>query len=213
MPDKSHILLIGGELHVRELLGEFLDKLGFVSHAVDNLATALSSAAIPESFAALIDVGPLDRIRLDEITMLRHESPAIRIIIMTGNPTLELLLEGIRIGISDVVIKPFRYEELREVLSRAEILYDQEKGTLSLRERISELEDHICHLENAKAVEVDGIGDVAGGTLSNGQGMSTCERPARSGVCGTGAGLELLVTPAGEGRFGTTRCCVGQRGY
>ena len=133
------IAVIDSEPSIRDLLDEYLRNLGYRVYPVNDVTEAvpiISSQTIP---IALVDLGfcPVDQ---GIIATLRRAKPDLRIILMTGRPTLDGTLDAFRGGIFDLVIKPFHLDDLKDIISRAVTQVRKEQHVLMLQRRIKALE-------------------------------------------------------------------------
>lgn len=115
----SKILVVDDELFVRELLDEYFSKLDFEVFVASSGPAALKLIAENRFKVALIDLKMSD---MDGIEVLRkvHElDENLIVILMTGYPTVESSVEAMRSGAYDYVIKPFRLNELKDIISKA----------------------------------------------------------------------------------------------
>lgn len=215
MSDKAYIRLIGGELHVQDVLVEFLTGLGYKVCCVTDIVAALDVAQSQDFSVALIDFNPFAKDGFEAVTRLRRAQPAIGAVMMTGNPTLELVIEAMRHEMTDVVVKPFRLEDLCGALERAVAQYHRDREMASLRKRIVELEECLNHIER-QAGKKDTCGTGTSEKLKLGahsqilallRPITVSERGALEG------NLEVRVKPAHKDDIALHVCCAGQRGF
>ncbi len=140
------ILIVDDEKSIRVTLSEFLKKDGYHVITAENVQMAkqlLNENAIDVVLSDIIM--PKD----SGITLLKylHEtSPDIRIIMMTGEPTIDTAVEAIRLGAHDYLTKPvYRNELLKAVRHAANFkqLIDEkrklERQNLEQRENLERL--------------------------------------------------------------------------
>lgn len=113
------ILVVDDELFVRELLEEYFSKLDFEVHVANAGPSALRLVAEHQFKVALIDLKMADMDGIEVLQSIRDLDENLIVILMTGYPTVESSVEAMRAGAYDYVIKPFRLNELKDIISRA----------------------------------------------------------------------------------------------
>jgi DNA-binding NtrC family response regulator len=122
---RPHILVVDDEPGIRQLCGDVLRRSGYTAEAASDAAAALRrvEAGLNGRDQAVdlvltdLRMKPLDGLAFLEA--LRGLSGALRVVIMTGYPTLETAVEGMRLGARDYLTKPFTPGELRKVIEAA----------------------------------------------------------------------------------------------
>lgn len=114
-----NILIIDDETSIRITLCEFLKKEGYEVFTADNVQSAI--LLLQEK---VIDVVLSDIImpRESGITLLkyvREVAPDIRVIMMTGEPTVDTAVEAVRLGAHDYLTKPVYRDALIKAVSHA----------------------------------------------------------------------------------------------
>jgi two-component system, NtrC family, response regulator AtoC len=115
----ERILVVDDERGVRALCCDLLKRAGYQAEAVDSGPAALGRAAEHEFDVVLADV---NMPRMDGIELcrrLRHERPDQIVVLITGYPSIENAVRGMKEGARDYVTKPFTPDELRLVVARA----------------------------------------------------------------------------------------------
>jgi len=119
MDDKTHILVVDDNLQIQGLLNELLKVSGYESHSAGTLAEARALMDSRAFSCALIDLGLPDGNGLELLPMLRERYPLTVPIILTGDGRVETILETMRAGAFDFVIKPFVSASLQAAVKRA----------------------------------------------------------------------------------------------
>jgi len=143
MKRDDSIIVIDPEEFIRDLLGEYFGKLGYQVFPVADIPTALgliTSRAIP---VALVDFGISSGRGLASIEQLIQVHPDLQVVVLTGCPTLDSVIGAFRVGVFDLVIKPFRLEDLRRIVEKAMARACAQAVKADLRRRVGELEDII----------------------------------------------------------------------
>jgi len=118
-------MVVDDEPGIRQLCCDVLRRSGYTAESASDASAALrrveaglaGSAQVIDLVLTDIKMKPLDGLAFLEA--LRGLNPALRVIIMTGYPTLETAVEGMRLGAKNYVTKPFTPIELRKVVAEA----------------------------------------------------------------------------------------------
>lgn len=141
MKRADSIIVIDPEEFIRDLLGEYFGRLGYQVFPVADIPTALgliTSRAIP---VALVDLGISPGRGMASIGQLVQVRPDLQVVVLTGCPTLDSVIGAFRSGVFDLVIKPFRLEDLRGIVERAMTRAHEQAVKADLRRRVEDLED------------------------------------------------------------------------
>ncbi len=112
-------MIIDDEPIVGKRLKPALEKNGFEVEAFDSGKEALSRFAENKFDIVVTDI------RMDEIDGIEvlgkvlESAPDTKVIIITGYATIEMAREALTKGAFDFISKPFKPDELREVIYRA----------------------------------------------------------------------------------------------
>ena len=140
---RHRILVIDDESFVRDLLTDFFEKLNFeVVTAADGTAGLTAFGDGPFS-VVLVDLKMPGKSGIETLSDIRQQDTVTPVIIMTGYPTIDTSIEALRLGAYDYIIKPFKLQDLREVVDRAIKEQALHSEIDTLRERISEIEHRL----------------------------------------------------------------------
>lgn len=117
--DQRRILITDDEVAIREDLGEYLSNLGYEVETVSDAASTLSSVAASEYNVLLLDHMLPDTTGLDILPAVLTARPTLSVVVMTGYPTVDMIISAVRRGACDVVVKPFELTELLAAVERA----------------------------------------------------------------------------------------------
>ncbi len=119
MGDKLHVMIIDDEPIVGKRLKRLLEKEDFVVETFTRGSLAIEELSNKHFDIIITDLmmGIVDGIQILEFAKTSY--PDVRVIIITGFGKKETSEEAFRKGAFDFIIKPFRVEELREVVHRA----------------------------------------------------------------------------------------------
>ncbi|MEE8326912.1 MAG: sigma-54 dependent transcriptional regulator, partial [candidate division NC10 bacterium] len=125
----TRILIVDDEAGMREFLSIFLEREGFQVESAQDGQEALEAAEKAPFDLVISDLRmpTMDGVRLLE--GLRKFQPEIPVILMTAYASAESAIEAMKLGAYDYITKPFRVEEVKQVISRAlEIKADRVAG-------------------------------------------------------------------------------------
>ena len=141
MEPAGSIIVIDPEEFIRDLLREYFGKLGYRVFSVADVPTALGIMASQVIPVALVDLGISPQCGMTSIGELRRASSDLQIVVLTGCPTLDSVIGAFRSGVFDLVVKPFRLDELRGIVGRAMMQAQEQAVRANLRRRVGDLED------------------------------------------------------------------------
>jgi len=119
MSSESNILIVDDNLQIQSLLAELLSIAG---HTTESASTCEEARDLLDSHAfccALIDLGLPDGNGLDLLPAIRGNHPFLVPIILTGDGRAETIIETMRAGAFDFLIKPFVSATLQAAVNRA----------------------------------------------------------------------------------------------
>ncbi|MGC8758902.1 MAG: sigma-54-dependent transcriptional regulator [Bryobacteraceae bacterium] len=114
------LLLVEDDDSVRSTLATFLELEGYAVDAVSSTREALEKLASRSYPLIISDVYIDDRTGLDILHAARASSPDARVILMSARGSMETVMAATRGGAYDYIAKPFEFDELLQVLRRAE---------------------------------------------------------------------------------------------
>ncbi len=137
------ILVIDDEIFIRDLLRDFFSKLNFVV-----VTAADGNAGIAEYRQSTFDVVLIDlkmpgKSGIETLRELHQIQASTPMIVMTGYPTIDSSIAALRLGASDYIIKPFKLQELKEVVDRVIKECALHTEIDSLREKVHTIEEEL----------------------------------------------------------------------
>jgi response regulator RpfG family c-di-GMP phosphodiesterase len=135
--EKPKVLVVDDERHIREIVADFVAMEGFDVVVADDGVTALAELRRAAFDVVLTD---LKMPRLGGLELLDHinrEFPRALTIIMTGFGTVETAILAMKRGAYDYVLKPFRADEIVQVIKRAVNQGALQAENLRLKETVS----------------------------------------------------------------------------
>jgi DNA-binding NtrC family response regulator len=119
MPRRVKCLVIEDDAQVRGLLTSLLSQLEFAVTATPSAEEGIEAAEAGRFDVALCDISLPGRSGIAAVGALRDACADLPVILVTGYPSVESAIEGMRAGAFDYITKPFNREELLMVLERA----------------------------------------------------------------------------------------------
>lgn len=113
------VLVVDDERNVRKTLSMFLERAGYEAVLASNAAEAADLVSSREFDVAVVDVllGPDNG--LDVVAAIGEKQPNTQSIVITGEPEVESARRAIQLHVFDYVSKPFRRNEILDVVRRA----------------------------------------------------------------------------------------------
>jgi len=110
------ILIVEDEVSVAEVIEQEIETLGHIVDTTYNGKDAMKKLREKRFDLMLLDIYLPDCRGHELIPKFREAQPDIRIVTMTGYNTKELEMEVRQKGILYYMVKPFRIEEMKEIL-------------------------------------------------------------------------------------------------
>jgi DNA-binding NtrC family response regulator len=139
----DRVLVVDDELFVRELLDEYFSKLKFTVDVAESGEAALELVSEHNYNVALIDLKMTGLDGLKTLKRIRELDPDVVVVLMTGYPTVESSIDALRAGAYDYIVKPFRLNELKDIVTGAIKEYEFRREITTLKEKVQALEDTI----------------------------------------------------------------------
>ncbi len=158
-PTEASVLVCDPHVKNRATILKFLSK-SYVCEEADSFESASEKLAAGKFAAVIADTALTNE--LEFLSMASFQSPETAVILTTAHESSRFVAEAFRAGVFDVLLKPFDFEELEDVVVRAvakaEALQARSNYYESLESMIAE---GTTHLENA----LDSIENSYGVTL------------------------------------------------
>jgi DNA-binding response OmpR family regulator len=148
----SPVLVVEDDAVVRAAVLDLLQDAGYASSAVSSCAEARRAADTAEFACALIDLGLPDGNGLALLPDLKKGHPWLVPVILTGDQRPETIVETMRAGAFDYVIKPFGAAALKSAVVRAIEHHDAIRERDQLFEMLAEERERLkVRVEEATA--------------------------------------------------------------
>lgn len=135
--ESARVLLVDDEPAIREMLADFLELEGYrVTTAGDGRA-ALDAMNTLAFDVVLTDMKMPELGGLELLERVKERSSATMVVLMTGFGTVQTAIDAMKRGAFDYVLKPFKVEEVIEVVGRALERRRIEAENIRLRQAVS----------------------------------------------------------------------------
>lgn len=137
------ILIVEDDSSLGKLFKDFLERMG--EHEVIHVTSGKEAVRVLKSKkfdCAFINIQLEDTNGIEILRYMKTVDPAVPVIMMSGYPTLEISVKAMRLGASDLLIKPFSLQDVMFAFERA------------LRERQILLENLALKLERSARLEL-----------------------------------------------------------
>jgi response regulator RpfG family c-di-GMP phosphodiesterase len=134
---RPRILVVDDEPYIRDVIADFLTMEGFeVRTAADGQFAEQELARSPFD-VVLTDLKMPNVAGLDLLRLVTQAYPSTLTVIMTGFGTVETAIDAMKQGAYDYVLKPFKTDEIIQVIRRALAQKRLKAENLRLREAVS----------------------------------------------------------------------------
>ena len=116
MNDNRSILVVDDELLIRDLLYDFLSGRGWQVQVVDSAEKAMENCTKVKYDIVLTDIKLPDMNGLELTQELKASAPNRPVLLMTGYPSVESAVQGLRLKADDYITKPFNIHSLAKRL-------------------------------------------------------------------------------------------------
>jgi len=113
------ILLADDKPHVLELLSVALENEGYRILAVNNGKEAIARVKKEEPQVVLLDIRMPDMDGVEVLRQIKEINKAINVIMMTAYGAMDTVVEAMKLGAYDYIIKPIDLEELKSLVKGA----------------------------------------------------------------------------------------------
>jgi two-component system response regulator HydG len=118
-PQQARILIADDEPLYLRTTGDLLRKAGYECVCVPDATAALQALSSGSFDLVLSDLNMPGNLQLELLQQGRENWPHVPLIVITGVPSLPTAIESIRLGITDYLLKPVKYDDLLASVRRA----------------------------------------------------------------------------------------------
>ncbi len=116
---KSYILLVDDEEDFVEMLDLRLKEIGENVVTAYNGSECLNVLADQDIDVVILDVKMPGMDGIEVLQTIKKQHPLIEVIMLTGHGTIEIAIQGMKLGAFDFLLKPADFDELTEKLNQA----------------------------------------------------------------------------------------------
>lgn len=134
-----NLLVVDDDPNIRRTLSYCLSAMNHTVIAVSNSTDAMREAKSRAFDLILIDLKLGEEDGMDLIPVLLSDSPWVKIVVITGNASIQSAVEAIKKGAYDYIVKPFTPDQVKLVTSRIGKIRKLEAEVTTLREKTGRL--------------------------------------------------------------------------
>jgi two-component system, NtrC family, response regulator AtoC len=116
---KIKVLVAEDEVHLGQILSNFLTGRGYALRTVTDGRAALDALRAEAFDVALLDIVMPELDGLEVLKQVRADADPPEVIIITGNGTIETAISAMKLGAYDYMAKPYRMAEIDVLVRRA----------------------------------------------------------------------------------------------
>ncbi|MEO7457215.1 MAG: sigma-54 dependent transcriptional regulator [Gemmatimonadaceae bacterium] len=116
---KIKVLVAEDEVHLGQILSNFLGGRGYQVKTVTDGRAALEALRAEAYDVALLDIVMPELDGLEVLKQVRADADPPEVIIITGNGTIETAISAMKLGAYDYMAKPYRMAEIDVLVRRA----------------------------------------------------------------------------------------------
>src|SRR6201996_2569507 len=147
MTDKPLIGIIDDERNIQATLAAILERRGYASASAFTGKQGLQMIADQKPDVLLLDLGLPDGEGLDLLRTIRLQHPALPVIVVTANDSLNNAIASIKIGAFHFIAKPYVPDELLSLVAKALESKGLKQETIQLREETERLKKRVQRAE------------------------------------------------------------------
>ena len=142
-----HILVVDDDEFIRNLLMRHLKNRGYVASAAESGEEAIQIVQQTAFDVGLVDILLQGISGIELVDEIKKYCPEMILITMTGHPTMETALDAMKKGVHDYLIKPFKLEQLDEVLEKSFESQRMKRENQYLKKALAQAENQIKQYE------------------------------------------------------------------
>jgi DNA-binding NtrC family response regulator len=147
MSSKPLIGIVDDERNIQATLAAILERRGYASASAFTGKQGLQMIADQKPDVLLLDLGLPDGEGLDLLRTIRLQHPALPVIVVTANDSLNNAIASIKIGAFHFIAKPYVPDELLSLVAKALESHGLRQETVQLREETERLKKRVQRAE------------------------------------------------------------------
>ena len=132
--ESARILVVDDEKVIRDILADFLTSEGFVVVTVENAEQALAELADKHYDLMITDLKMPAMGGLELLEAVQEQKLPVATVIMTGFATVETAIQAMKRGAYDYILKPFKVDEVVQIIRRGLEKQRLQRENVQLRE-------------------------------------------------------------------------------
>lgn len=115
----AEILVLDDVVDAAVLVGKILTKKGHTVHTFNDEAPALKFVEEQPVDLVILDIKLKEMSGLEILALMKKSKPGVRVIMLTGYPTVDTAREAISLGADEYCVKPVDRRELEDKVEKA----------------------------------------------------------------------------------------------
>jgi len=144
LPERTRLLVVDDDRAVREACEALIESMGITAISASSAKEGLALVERMRVDIVLTDLRMPGMDGLEFLEALHKINPDVFVIVMSGFGSIEYAVEAMRKGAYTFISKPFKLNELREMLSRIEGRISLKGEAHNLRSAMEKLGAHFC---------------------------------------------------------------------
>ncbi|HQR85189.1 MAG: hypothetical protein B7Y59_12045 [Burkholderiales bacterium 35-55-47] len=168
MRPHGHVIVIDDDASVRRSLSTMLERVGYEVSLYDCADTFLENPVVPKPAVIVLDMRMPGTTGIGLQSQLKTLAQSVPVVFVSGDSRPEEIIEAMKQGAVDFLLKPFTAQSMMDVIQRAmnmshQAVVDEDKN-LKVSERLQRLtprEMEVCHwmvrgYSNQQIATIDG---------------------------------------------------------
>ncbi len=168
MHPHGHVIVIDDDASVRRSLSTMLERVGYEVSLYDCADTFLENPVVPKPAVIVLDMRMPGTTGIGLQSQLKTLAQSVPVVFVSGDSRPEEIIEAMKQGAVDFLLKPFTAQSMMDVIQRAmnmshQAVVDEDKN-LKVSERLQRLtprEMEVCHwmvrgYSNQQIATIDG---------------------------------------------------------
>lgn len=136
-PESARILVVDDEKVIRDIVSDFLTAEGFVVMAVESAEQALAELKDKHYDLMITDLKMPGMDGLSLLDAVQEQKLPVVTVIMTGFGTVETAIQAMKRGAYDYILKPFKVDEVIQIIRRGLDKQRLERENVQLKEAMN----------------------------------------------------------------------------